>query len=145
MSKDNLTKAMKIVLADSYALYLKFHNYHWNVEGPRFYSLHNFFEVQYTELAVAVDDIAETIRQLGAKAPGSFKMYKELANIKDGNENASAEEMVKDLTADMNTIIKSCTTALEVAQESEDEATSDLMVQRIAVHRKAQWMLKSMM
>ena len=145
MSKDNLTKAMKIVLADTYALYLKFHNYHWNVEGPRFYSLHNFFEVQYTELAVAVDDIAETIRQLGTKAPASFKMYKELANITDGDENASAGQMVKDLAADIETIIKSCSAALEVAQEAEDEATTDLMVQRIAVHRKTGWMLKSMM
>lgn len=144
MSTDNLTKALKIVLADSYALYLKFHNYHWNVEGPKFYTLHNFFEVQYTELAVAVDDIAETIRQLGEKAPGSFKMYKELANIKDGDENASAEQMVKDLTADMDTVMKSISAALEAAQEIGDEATIGLMVDRLTVHRKTRWMLGTM-
>lgn len=145
MSKDTLTKAMKIVLADSYALYLKFHNYHWNVEGPSFFSLHTFFQLQYEELAIAVDDIAETIRQLGSKAPGSFKMYKELANITDGDENATAEKMVKDLTADMDTIIKTCGVALDAAQEAKDEATTDMMVQRLAVHRKTKWMLKSMM
>ncbi|MCK5384437.1 MAG: DNA starvation/stationary phase protection protein [Alphaproteobacteria bacterium] len=144
MSNDNLTKALKIVLADSYTLYLKTHNYHWNVEGERFYSLHTFFQTQYEELAIAVDDIAETIRQLGQKAPGSFKLYKELANIKDGNENASANEMVKDLAKDQNIIMESITAALDLAQKVQDEATTDLLVQRLAVHRKAKWMLGTM-
>lgn len=144
MSNDNLTKAMKIVLADSYALYLKTHNYHWNVEGERFYSLHNFFEEQYTELATAVDEIAETIRQLGRKAPGSFKAYQGLTNIKDGDENTSANDMVKELANDQGVIMKSISAALELAQEVGDEATTDLMVGRLAVHRKTQWMLESM-
>jgi starvation-inducible DNA-binding protein len=144
MSKDNLTKAMQVVLADTYAIYLKTHNYHWNVEGPRFYDLHNLFETQYTELAVAVDDVAETIRQLGSKAPGSFKTYTELANIKDGNENASASDMVKDLANDQAVIAKSINEALELAKELDDEATIALLVDRLTVHRKTQWMLESM-
>lgn len=144
MSNNNLTKAIKIVLADSYALYLKTHNYHWNVEGQRFRELHIFFEEQYTELALAVDEIAETIRQLGEKAPGSFKMYSEFANIKDGDENAAAETMVKDLATDQAIVIKSLTTALEFAQELNDEATADLLIGRIAVHRKTKWMLDAM-
>ena len=144
MGNDNLTKALKIVLADSYALYLKTHNYHWNVEGERFFSLHNFFEVQYTELAIAVDEIAETIRQLGQKAPGSFKVFSELTNIKDGNENANAGDMVNDLAKDQAIVMKSISAALNFAQELEDEATTGLLVDRLTIHRKTKWMLESM-
>lgn len=144
MSNDNLTKAMNIVLADSYALYLKYHNYHWNVEGERFYGLHNFIEVQYTEMAVAVDDVAEMIRQLGAKAPGSFKKFMEYTNIKDGNEEASASEMVTDLAKDQDVIMASVNSALKLAQELEDEAAIGLLVDRLSVHKKTKWMLVSM-
>ncbi len=144
MSKNNLTKALNIVLADSYALYLKTHNFHWNVEGPRFRELHLFFEEQYTELAIAVDDIAETIRQLGEKAPGSFKKFTELTNIKDGNEDTSAGEMVKELAKDQAVVMKSVTEALEFAKELDDEATIGLLVDRLTIHRKTQWMLESL-
>lgn len=144
MSKDNLTKALVTVLADSYALYLKTHNFHWNVEGPRFYDLHNLFQTQYEELAIAVDDIAETIRQLGSKAPGSFKTFSGITSIQDGDENASAENMVKELAKDQATVMKSITAALEYAKEIDDEATIGLLVDRLTVHRKTQWMLESM-
>jgi len=144
MSKDNLIKAMHAVLADSYAIYLKTHNFHWNVEGKRFYDLHNLFEAQYTELAIAVDDIAETIRQLGSKAPGSFKKYIELANIKDGDENTSADDMVKELANDQAVIAKTVNIALDIAKELDDEATIGLLVDRLTVHRKTQWMLESL-
>ncbi len=144
MSNDNLTKALVTVLADSYALYLKTHNFHWNVEGKRFYGLHNLFQTQYEELAIAVDDIAETIRQLGSKAPGSFKTYSELTSIKDGNENASAEDMVEELANDQAVVMKSVTAALDIAKELDDEATIGLLVDRLSVHRKTEWMLKSL-
>ncbi len=144
MSNDNLTKAMQIVLADSYALYLKTHNYHWNVEGPRFYDLHNLFQTQYEELAIAVDDVAETIRQLGQKAPGSFKTFTSLTSIEDGDENANAATMVKDLANDQNVVMKSVSAALELAKEINDEATIGLLVDRLTVHRKTLWMLESM-
>jgi len=144
MSNDNLTNALKIVLADSYALYLKTHNFHWNVEGKRFYDLHNLFQTQYEELAIAVDDIAETIRQLGSKAPGSFKTFSEITNLKDGNENSSAEDMVKELANDQAIVMESVTEALDFAKEVDDEATIGLLVDRLSVHRKTQWMLKSL-
>jgi len=144
MSKNNLSKALITVLADSYALYLKTHNFHWNVEGPRFYDLHNLFQVQYEELAIAVDDIAETIRQLDVKAPGSFKTFSGLTSIKDGNENASADDMVKELANDQAVVMKSVDAALEHAKELDDEATIGLLVDRLSVHRKTGWMLKSL-
>ncbi len=144
MSKDTLTKALKTVLADSYALYLKTHNFHWNVEGKRFYDLHNLFQVQYEELAIAVDDIAETIRQLGEKSPGSFKAFTELTSVKDGDENTSADDMVKELANDQAVIMKSVTAALDHAKEIDDEATIGLLVNRLTVHRKTQWMLEAL-
>ncbi len=144
MNNDNLTRAMKVVLADTYALYLKTHNYHWNVEGKRFFELHTLFEEQYTELATAVDDIAETIRQLGQKAPGSFKTFSELTNIKDGNEDAGACDMICDLAESQAIVMKSVTEALAVAKELDDEATIGLLSDRLSVHRKAKWMLDSM-
>jgi starvation-inducible DNA-binding protein len=144
MSNENLTKALITVLADSYALYLKTHNFHWNVEGKRFYDLHTLFQLHYEELAIAVDDIAETIRQLGSKAPGSFKTFSELTNIKDGNENANAEDMVKELANDQGVVMKSVTAALDIAKEVDDEATIGLLVNRLTVHRKTQWMLQSL-
>ena len=143
MTKHNLAQALKVLLADSYALYLKTHNYHWNVEGKRFVELHTFFEVQYTELAMAVDAIAETIRMLGEKAPGSFRKYMELTSIKDGDESASACQMVSDLAADQGLVMNSIEAGLKIAKELEDEATIGLLAERLAVHRKAEWMLRS--
>lgn len=143
MSQDNLSQALKIVLADTYALYLKTHNYHWNVQGGKFLGLHNFFEETYTELAEAVDEIAETIRQLGQKAPGSFSAFSKLTTLKDGDENKSASDMVKELAEDQSAVMASIEKALNVAKEIEDEVTIGLLVDRLTVHRKTKWMLES--
>ncbi|MCD6034810.1 MAG: dps1 [Rickettsiales bacterium] len=137
------TDALKIVLADSYTLYLKTQNYHWNVTGPQFKTLHLLFEEQYTDLAAAVDEIAERIRALGSKAPASFKNYDNLRTLKDGNENASAPQMIQELAADQELIVTCLKTLLTTAQKAGDEATADLAIGRIALHEKNAWMLKS--
>ena len=134
---------MEVVLADSYALYLKTQNFHWNVEGNQFFSLHNLFEEQYTELAAAIDEIAETIRQLGQKAPGGFSKFINLTSIEEGNEDAKAEEMVTQLVADQQKVMDSITEALNIAQEVDDEVTIGILVDRLSAHRKAKWMLSA--
>ena len=143
MSQDNITQALKIVLADTYALYLKTHNYHWNVQGGKFLGLHNFFEEIYTELAEAVDEIAETIRQLGQKAPGSFSAFSKLTTLKDGDEDKSAKEMVAELVEDQSAVMASIEKALIIAKENDDEATIGILVDRLTEHRKTKWMLES--
>lgn len=144
MSQDNLSQALKIVLADTYALYLKTQNYHWNVQGGSFLQLHSFFEEMYTELAGAIDELAETIRQLGQKAPGSFSKFAALTTLKEGDEDLSASDMVKDLLNDQSAIAESIEKALHVAQEIDDEVTIGFLTDRLAVHRKTKWMLKSL-
>ena len=143
MSNTNVVNALKVVLADSYSLYLKTQNYHWNVEGPHFKTLHVLFEEQYTDLATAIDEIAELIRGLGAKAPGTWKAYEAISNITDGDEEKSAEAMVKDLIADQDTLEKSLNAALKAAQEVDDEVVGGAMVDRMTIHRKNKWMLSS--
>ncbi len=145
MSNKPVVEALKNTLADSYLLYLKTQNYHWNVEGPQFRSLHLLFEEQYTDLAAAVDTVAESIRALGEKAPGTFDAYAKLSHIQAGNENADADTMVKDLEKDQVTIAKTLQTLLEAAQKAEDEVTADLAIARMTVHRKNKWMLSSLL
>ena len=142
MSNKPVAEALKTVLADTYALYLKTQNYHWNVEGPQFKSLHGLFEEQYTDLAAAIDEIAERIRALGEKAPGTMKAYGALTSIKEGDENLDAKKMVKELEADQGVIAASLKKALAVAQKADDEVTADLMIGRLTVHEKAAWMLR---
>ena len=143
MSNKPVAEALKTVLSDTYALYLKTQNYHWNVEGANFRSLHLMFEEQYQELATAVDTTAEMIRTLGEKAPGTFDAFAKNASIKPGNENASSTDMVKELAADQGVIQQTLEKTLEVAEKAGDDVVVDFMTQRLAVHRKAQWMLKS--
>ncbi len=143
MSNKPVATALKKVLADNYALYLKTQNYHWNVEGPNFKPLHLLFEEQYTDLATAIDTVAELIRGLGEKAPGTFDAYTKTASIKPGNENASADQMVKELVKDQGLIEKTLQQAFDVAQKAGDEVVAGFMVERLTVHRKAAWMLKS--
>lgn len=133
MNNNPTAEALKIVLADSYALYLKTHNYHWNVEGPHFRELHLMFEEQYTDLAVAVDNIAERIRALGEKAPGTFSAFSKLSSIKEGDENSSAASMVKDLAASQDSLVKSLKDALEIAQKANDEVTAGLLIDRMTM------------
>lgn len=135
---------LKNVLADSYALYLKTQNYHWNVKGPHFNSLHLLFEGQYQDLAASIDEIAELIRALGEIAPGTWKEYEALTVIKDGDATLSADEMVKDLAEDQEKIVKnSLQKTLDAAEEAGDDVVVDAMVGRMTVHRKNKWMLNS--
>lgn len=136
-------KSLKQVLADTYALYLKTQNYHWNVTGPQFKTLHLLFEEQYTDLATAIDDIAERIRTLGEKAPGSFSQYAKLTNIEEGDEHADANSMVKQLIKSNEQVIHALKAAKNDAREADDDATEGLMIERITVHEKAMWMLKA--
>lgn len=140
-----VAESLKTVLADSYALYLKTQNYHWNVTGPNFASLHALFEEHYTELTMAIDEIAELIRGLGEKAPGSFEAFQAISTIKSGDANASAERMVKDLAAGQEAVSKTVQTALEAAQAAEDEVVIGALTERLTVHRKNAWMLNSSM
>ncbi len=142
MTNNPVVGALKVVLADNYALYLKAQNYHWNVEGQNFRGLHLLFEEQYKDLAMAIDTVAELIRGLGEKAPGTFEAYKK-STIKPGNENAAADEMVKDLMKDQEVIQNTLRDALEVAQKARDEVVSGYLIERMTIHRKAAWMLKS--
>ena len=138
-----VTDSLKIVLADSYILYLKTQNYHLNVTGPNFHSLHSMFEEQYNDLFSAVDLIAERIRALGVKAPGRYAKYMELTNLKEGDENLDSNSMVSDLAKDQDLIAKSFSNLLKEAQEIGDEVTVGIATDRIEIHQKNAWMLRS--
>jgi starvation-inducible DNA-binding protein len=145
MTNKATIEALKSALADTYALYLKTQNYHWNVEGSHFKPLHQLFEEQYKDLAEAVDTLAELIRGLGEKAPATFGAYAQITSIKDGDEDASAEQMIKDLLDDQATIQQTLQQTLETAQQASDEVVVNFMTERLTVHRKAAWMLRSML
>jgi len=132
------------LLADTYTLYLKTHNYHWNVTGPRFRDLHLLFEEQYTEMAIAVDDIAERIRTLGAIAPGTYSEFAELTSISEKPGNRPAEEMLEDLVLSQEALIRTARAALPRAQQAGDESSAALLSDRLRVHEKAAWMLRSL-
>lgn len=138
-----IAEGLAHLLADSYMVYLKTHNYHWNVTGELFHPLHEQFEQQYTELAEAVDEIAERIRALGHKAPGSFKEFSQLTSIKEDTEKPKALEMVRRLAIANEQVIRTSREALAAPKKADDEATIDLITQRLHVHSKAAWMLRS--
>ncbi len=145
-AREGVAEALKLVLADTYTLYLKTHYYHWNVTGPRFTTLHNVFEEHYNELWLAVDDIAERIRTLGVYAPGSYKSFAKLSSVlEDGDDVPSANDMVANLTKGHETVAHTIRDALKRAEEAEDEGTADLLVGRLRVHEKTSWMLRSML
>lgn len=139
-----IADGLSVLLADSYTLYLKTHNYHWNVTGPMFQTLHTLFETQYTELAVAVDDIAERIRALDEFAPGSYKQYAKLTSIKEADGIPTAEEMIKDLVKGQEAVTKTARSLVKIADDAADEVTLDLLTQRMTVHEKNAWMLRSL-
>lgn len=139
-----IADGLSVLLADTYTLYLKTHNYHWNVTGPMFQTLHTLFETQYNELSLAVDDIAERIRALGEFAPGSYKEYAKLTSIKEADGIATAEEMIKDLVKGQEAIAKTARSIVPIADEASDEVTLDLLTQRMTVHEKTAWMLRSL-
>jgi len=141
---NSLVSKLKVVLADSYTLYLKTQNFHWNVTGPSFQSLHNLFEEQYNDLFEANDEIAERIRTLGEAAPGSFEQFLGLKTIDEAPATPpAANAMVQELAQDQDRIVATLTAALKEAQANDDEATIGLLVDRITTHEKNGWMLKS--
>jgi starvation-inducible DNA-binding protein len=139
-----IAHGLSVLLADTYTLYLKTHNYHWNVTGPMFQTLHTLFETQYNELALAVDEIAERIRALGEFAPGSYKEYAKLTSIKEADGIPTAEEMIKDLVKGQEAIAKTARSIVPTADDASDEVTLDLLTQRMTVHEKNAWMLRSL-
>ncbi|MGI9232265.1 MAG: Dps family protein [Woeseiaceae bacterium] len=143
--REVIAAGLSRLLADSYTLYLKTHNYHWNVTGPQFNTLHLMFEGQYTELAVAVDEIAERIRALGIKAPGSYREYAELTEIAEGDGDETAEEMIRQLAIGQETVVRTARAVFPGADAANDEPTADLLTQRMQLHEKNAWMLRSML
>ena len=133
------------LLADSYSLYLKTHNYHWNVTGPQFSALHLMFEQQYTELATAIDTIAERIRALGIAAPGSYSEFARLTAIEEAKGGENAEEMVRQLVIGQETLARTAREAFPTADQANDQPTADLLTQRLQIHEKNAWMLRSML
>ncbi len=134
---------LEIILADTYALYLKTQNYHWHVKGPRFKSLHELFEMQYQELAQAVDEVAERILIMGHRAPATFDAFNKLKTVKDGDSSINANQMVTELANDHSILVKDLNIAVKIAQDNNDEGTVTLLSDRIAAHQKAHWMLES--
>ena len=143
--REKIASHLSKLLADSYTLYLKTHNYHWNVTGPQFNALHSMFEEQYTELAAAVDEIAERIRALGITAPGSYSKFAELTSIEEGGSDESAEEMIRQLVEGQESIVRTSRSIFPIVDDAHDEPTADLLTQRMQVHEKTAWMLRSLL
>ena len=140
-----IAEGLSKLLADSYTLYLKTHNYHWNVKGPMFNTLHQMFEEQYTELAEAVDVIAERIRALDMPAPGSYRAYAALTDIDEEDGLPAAEDMLRNLVVGQETVVRTARDVFPLVDEANDEPTADLLTQRMQIHEKNAWMLRSML
>jgi len=143
--REAIAAGLSKLLADSYTLYLKTHNFHWNVTGPLFNTLHLMFETQYTELATAVDEIAERIRALGIAAPGSYAEYAALTAVAEAAGGESAEEMIRQLVIGQETVVRTARAVFPAADAAHDEPTADLLTQRMQIHEKNAWMLRSML
>ncbi|OFE11619.1 DNA starvation/stationary phase protection protein [Pseudohongiella acticola] len=141
--RTEVADGLKRLLADSYTLYLQTHNFHWNVEGPRFRELHLMFEEHYTELAVAVDDIAERIRTLDVPAPGTYKEFARLSSIEEVDGVPDAKQMVDLLTHGHEQVVKTCRDVLKLANDADDESTSAMASDRMRIHEKTAWMLRA--
>ncbi len=143
--RDAIAGGLSRLLADSYSLYLKTHNFHWNVEGPQFNTLHQMFEVQYAELAAAVDEIAERIRALGVKAPGSYSAFAAQTSIEEATGDEAAEEMIRQLAIGQEAVVRTARDVFPIADAAHDEPSADLLTQRMQIHEKNAWMLRSML
>jgi starvation-inducible DNA-binding protein len=141
--REAVATGLSKLLADTYAVYLKTHGYHWNVRGPYFASLHALFMGQYTEMWAAIDEVAERIRALGGLAPMGYGAFAKLSAIKDGDPAKTAEEMLAELVADHEALIATARAALPAAQEAGDEVTTGLVTDRLAAHEKHAWMLRT--
>lgn len=140
-----IAEGLSRLLADTYTLYLKTHNFHWNVTGPMFTTLHTMFETQYTELALAVDVIAERIRALGAFAPGSYKQFGQLSSIEEETSVPTATQMIKQLVKGQEAVTRTARSLFPLVDKANDEPTADLLTQRMQIHEKNAWMLRSLL
>jgi starvation-inducible DNA-binding protein len=143
--REAIAQGLSRVLADTYTLYLKTHNFHWNVTGPMFQTLHLMFETQYTELATAVDLIAERIRALGVYAPGTYRQFAQLSAIKEDDGIPKAQDMIRLLVQGHETVARTSREVFRLAEEANDQPTCDLLTQRMQLHEKTAWMLRSLL
>jgi len=143
--REKIVEGLSRLLADSYTLYLQTHNFHWNVTGPMFQTLHLMFETQYNELALAVDLIAERIRALGFPAPGTYGEYARLSSIKETAGVPDAQEMIRLLVQGQEAVVRTARSLFPVVEKAADEASADLLTQRIQLHEKTAWMLRSLL
>ena len=143
--RKEIADGLSRLLADTYTLYLKTHNFHWNVTGPMFQTLHLMFETQYTELALAVDLIAERIRSLGFPAPGTYGDYARLSSIEETPGVPKAEDMIRLLVAGQEAVARTARSVFPIADSASDEPTADLLTQRLQIHEKTAWMLRSLL
>jgi starvation-inducible DNA-binding protein len=144
-ARKEIAHGLSKLLADTYTLYLKTHNYHWNVTGPMFQTLHLMFETQYNELALAVDLIAERIRAIGHHAPGSYTEFVKLSSVKDAQTNVIAKEMIKDLVESNEAVIRTAREMYGLVEKAGDQATADVLTTRMETHEKTAWMLRSLL
>ncbi|WP_233593861.1 Dps family protein, partial [Citrobacter cronae] len=144
-SRVEIADGLSRLLADTYTLYIKTHYYHWNVTGPMFNSLHLMFENQYNELATAVDDIAERIRSLGCFAPGTYHEFSRLTAVNEDKDIPAAKNMIENLVQGQETVVKTARSLFPIVNSGNDEATADLLTQRIQLHEKTAWMLRSLL
>lgn len=143
--REEIAQGLSRLLADTYTLYLKTHNFHWNVTGPMFQTLHLMFETQYNELALAVDLVAERIRSLGFPAPGTYKQYAALSSIKEEEGVPAAKDMIRLLVEGQEAVVRTARSLYPAVKAARDEATADLLTQRIQLHEKTAWMLRSLL
>jgi starvation-inducible DNA-binding protein len=144
-NRAKIAEGLSRLLADTYSLYLKTHNFHWNVTGPMFQTLHLMFEQQYTELATAVDLIAERIRVLGYPAPGTYSEFAKLSSISETTGVPKATDMIRLLVEGQEAVVRTARSIFPVVEEVNDEPTADLLTQRMQVHEKTAWMLRSLL
>lgn len=143
--RKEIAQGLSHLLADTYTLYLKTHYFHWNVTGPMFNTLHLMFEGQYTELALAVDLVAERIRALDIYAPGTYRDFAKLSSIKESESVPKAQEMIAELVAGHEAVCRTARNVFPAADSAADEATKDLLTQRLQLHEKTGWMLRSLL
>jgi starvation-inducible DNA-binding protein len=144
-ARRQIAEGLSRLLADSYTLYLKTHKYHWNVTGPMFQTLHLMFEQQYTELAAAVDLIAERIRALGVPAPGSYREFGGLSSVPEDDDQPDAAEMIRRLVKGQEAVVRTARSLFPLVERANDEVSADLLTQRMQVHEKTAWMLRSLL
>lgn len=143
--RKKIAEGLSKLLADTYTLYLKTHYFHWNVTGPMFNTLHLMFETQYTELAMAVDNVAERIRALDEYAPGTYTQFAKLSTISESKDLPNAIQMIKELVDAHEAVCRTARSVFPAANKADDEATADLVTQRLQIHEKTAWMLRSML